>query len=188
MIKANFEWNPLRCNTKPALVCLLLVFPIFSSGCHRGSPSGFLVVSADHHVVGNSKFPIAVDLSKVGTYPVDTDSGAGYFYDDVLEYRVWVHPDKGGAPINGDKDYYFALAQYESAETFSKNRAGAEPPLVLVRQREWIDEPKHGQFIPRKEERITEWQVKWLDGGKRNDESIEQFLKHPYEADSDENN
>jgi hypothetical protein len=59
----------------------------------------------------------------VGTYPTDTKSGAGYFYDDVLEYRVWMHPEKGAAPFNGTNDYMAAFAQYEAAETFSRQRA-----------------------------------------------------------------
>jgi len=55
-----------------------------------------------------------------------------------------------------------AFAQYESAEAFSEATHGAEAPIVLVRQLEWIDEPKHGHFIPVREERMTEWQIQWL--------------------------
>jgi hypothetical protein len=44
-------------------------------------------------------------------------------------------------------------------DRFSKSTPNAEPPLVLAGQREWIDEPERGHFIPRKEERIAERQV-----------------------------
>jgi hypothetical protein len=48
--------------------------------------------------------------------------------------------------------------------------------LVLVRQVKWVNEPKPGQFEPRTDERITEWQVGWLSGNKRAEASIEKFL------------
>jgi hypothetical protein len=81
-----------------------------------------------------------------------------------------------------DHDYFVAFAQYEPADAFSKTTPGAEPAIVLVRQLEWIDEPEHGHFIPVKSERVTEWQVRWLKGGKRTQASITEFMKHPYEA------
>ncbi len=54
----------------------------------------------------SSDYPVAVDLDKVGKYPALTKSGGGFVYDDVLEYRVWVHPE-------GD-DYYDAFATHEA--------------------------------------------------------------------------
>lgn len=160
-----------------------LAVAIFSLACKRGEQhSNFTVIHTDRQIIGSSKFPTAIDPSRVGTYPADTKSGAGYFYDEVLEYRVWLHPENGADPLNGSHDYFVAFAQHERAEEFSKKTSGAEPPLVLVHQLEWIDEPKHGQFIPMKEDRITEWQVVWLKGTKRNEKSIEDFLKHPHEA------
>lgn len=60
-----------------------------------------------------------------------------------------------------------------------KKRGGAEEPLVLVRQREWINEPEPGHYVPEKGERITEWQVRWLKDDKRTAGSIEEFMKHP---------
>jgi len=60
-----------------------------------------------------------------------------------------------------------------------------------VRQFEWIDEPKPGHYVAEKGDRITEWQVKWLEGNKRTPSSISEFMKHPKSAgeskpDSDE--
>ena len=144
--------------------------------------SHFILTYADHEIAGTSAYPLAVAPEMVGTYPADTKSGAGYFYDDVLEYRVWVHPERGGERLNGDLDYFEAFAQWERAEEFSKDHAGAEEPVVLVRQRESINEPHPGQYVWDKSERITEWQVRWLDGSKRTAESIPEFLKHPKPA------
>jgi len=55
-------------------------------------------------------------------------------------------------------------------------------PLVLIRQCEWISEPERGRFIPEKSERITEWQVGWLNGNRRTTGSTEEFMRHPREA------
>jgi len=107
------------------------------------------------------------------------ESGAGYFYDDVLEYRVWLHPEHGAIPLNGDQDYYYAFAEYEKAKSFSTASTGAEPPLVLVRQLEYINEPTLGRYEAVRSERITEWQVDWLAEDKRGPTSIEDFLKNP---------
>ena len=165
------------------LVVTTLAVALFSSACKRASlQSKFIVTRADRQITGNSKLPVAIDPNQIGTYSADTKSGAGYFYDDVLEYRVWLHPENGAEPLNGSNDYFVAFAQYELAEEFSKKTSGAEPPLVLVRQLEWIDEPKRGQFIRERGVRTTEWQIAWLKGDKRTEKSIEEFLKHPYEA------
>jgi hypothetical protein len=50
--------------------------------------------------------------------------------------------------------------------------------LVLVRQLEWINEPKPGEFEHKREERITEWRVEWLEN-KRGVDSISDFLANP---------
>jgi len=121
----------------------------------------FVCVRADHSVSKLSAYPLAVDSAQVGKYAPESKSGAGYFYDDVLEYRVWFHPERGAAALNGNDDYYVALAQYEKAEELSKSSMGAEEPLVLVRQYEWINEPEPGHYLAEKGDRITEWQVKW---------------------------
>jgi len=113
-------------------------------------------------------------------------SGAGYFYDDLLEYRVWFHPERGAAPLNGNDDYYVAFAQYERAEELSKSSMGTEKPLALVKQYEWINEPEPGHYFAEKGTRITEWQVDWLAGSKRTPASISEFLKHPKPAEESE--
>jgi hypothetical protein len=144
--------------------------------------SNFVAVRADKTVSASSAYPLAVDPSRVGTYPADTKSGGGFFYDDVLEYRVWLHPENGAQPLNATHDYYVAFAQYEPAAAFAKNSRGAEDPLVLVRQLEWINEPEPGHYVPKRGERITEWQVRWLAGDKRSANTITEFMKHPHPA------
>jgi putative acetyltransferase len=124
-----------------------------------------------------SEYPVAIDVSRVGTYSALVKSGAGYFYDDVLEYRVWLHPERGAERKFGGDDYFRAFAQFERALEFSRTTAGAEEPLVLIRQKKHINEPSPGVFEVVEGERIAEWQVAWLAGTKRTDGSIERFLK-----------
>src|SRR5882762_10367581 len=107
-------------------------------------------VRADHSASSASAYPLAVEPNRVGKYPSETKSGAGYFYDDVLEYRVWFYPEGGG------DDRYAAFAQYKQALAFSKTTPDAEEPLVLVRQRQWVEEPDPGHYVPKSGERITE--------------------------------
>lgn len=159
---------------------LALAGVVCLSACnHDAQPSGLVGVRADRQIAGSSAYPLSVDPNRVGRYPPNEKSGGGYFYDDVLEYRVWI--ETGATQINNGNDYFVAFAQYESAERFSKSMPNAEPPLVLVRRLEWIDEPERGHFIPEKEERIAEWQVGWLHDHKRTPNSIEEFMKHPRE-------
>ena len=129
-----------------------------------------------------SKYPVAVDPAKVGTYPALTKAGGGRFYDEVLEYRVWVHPDEGD-------DCFYVFASCEEAAKFSAATRGAEPALVLVIQRKWINEPEPGRFEAKAGERITEWQIEWLQGNKRRPDTISRFLKgrpRPSEVTKDE--
>ncbi len=124
----------------------------------------------------DSGFPTAVDPGKVGTYPSMVKSGGGHFYDDVLEYRVWIDPQSGGEQLNEGSDYFKAFAAYESAKRFSETTKGAEPPLALVRQLEHVNEPEEGVYQHVTGERLTEWRIEWLEGSKRGPNSIAEFL------------
>lgn len=75
--------------------------------------------------------------------------------------------------------YFFAFAEYKNALAFSQKTKGAEEPLVLIRQYQWIDEPSPGKYQVKQGERITEWQVAWLRGTKRGPNSISEFLAKP---------
>lgn len=149
-----------------------LIFALFCIAAN----AQFVVVEADRVVSGLSKFPIAVAPERVGRFPAMVKSGAGYFYDEVLEYRVWLHPERGAAPKNGGNDYFVAFAQYERALEYSKRFPGAESPLVLIRQLEHVNEPKPGVFEVIRGERVAEWRVEWLEGSKRVPGAIEKFM------------
>jgi len=122
-------------------------------------------------------YPTAVEPSLVGEYPALVKSGAGYFYDELLEYRVWIDTEDGGEDLYNGDDYYYAFPTYEDAFEFSNNTKGAEQPLALVRQLESINEPDPGVFEHITETRITEWQPIWLMDNKRTETSIMNFLK-----------
>ena len=161
-----------------ALVCIFrrslglgaAMLAILCVGCGRAdAPVVAGISTVNRTVVASSKYPLAVNIDEVGKYPALSKSGGGYFYDDVLEYRVWVEGGEGG-------DTYRAFACYEVAAEFSKTTPQAEEPLVLVRQIEWINEPNPGVFEVKNEERITEWRVEWLPESKRTAGSISNFL------------
>lgn len=88
-------------------------------------------------------------------------------------------PAEGAKPLAEGHDYFFAFAEYENALAFSRKTKGAEEPLVLIRQYQWIDEPSPGKYQVKRGERITEWQVAWLSGAKRRPNSISEFLAKP---------
>lgn len=120
--------------------------------------------------------PAVVDPTLVGTYPALAKSGGGFVWDGVLEYRVWVHPERGGADVGDGSDYFVAFATYSEALAFSRGQAGAEEPLALVLQEEYIDESEPGQYSHRRDRRITEWPVAFLRRPRRTAETIPNFL------------
>lgn len=121
-------------------------------------------------------YPKAVDENMVSEYPALTKSGGGYFYDEVLEYRVWCRPWLGAPDEFEGEIYFHAFSTYEEAIEFSIDSEGKDKPLVLVQQLEWIDEPDENIFIHEKGERITEWLVEWLKDSKRKANSIKDFI------------
>ena len=120
--------------------------------------------------------PPATDPEKVGTYPALAKAGGGYVWDEVLEYRVWCHPERGAKGLDQANDYYFAFGTCEEAEDFADRTPGAEAPLALVLQREFIDEPEPGQFAHVRAERVTEWPVAFLSRPRRTDRTIPDFM------------
>lgn len=122
------------------------------------------------------QYPAVKDPEKVGEYPALVNSGGGYVWDDVLEYRVWCHPHAGAPDIENGDDYYYVFDSYEDALDFAQNNDGCEEPLALILQREYIDETEPGVYIHMKEERITEWPVAFLKRPRRTDKTIPDFL------------
>lgn len=121
-------------------------------------------------------YPDAVDPSLVGTYPAMAHAGGGYVWDDVLEYRVWCHPERGAPDTQDGDDYYYAFVTYAEALVFSEETAGAELPLALIEQRESISEPEPGMYVHIREPRIAEWPVEFLIRPRRTSDTIPAFL------------
>ena len=167
--------------TNRVISSALVLLSVLIGGCGQ-QLEPFSLASADSTVAGSSRFPLAVDPMRVGRYSGRVRSGAGYFYDEVLEYRVWLHPERGAKPLAGNHDYFAAFAQYERAAAFARSAAGSEQPLVLIRQVEWINESAPGQYVVEKGDRVTEWKVEWLEGSRRGPNSISEFLANPRPA------
>ena len=122
-------------------------------------------------------YPDAVDSSKVGHYPALAGAGGGYVWDEVLEYRVWCHPEDGG------DDYFYAYSSYEEAmhaadslRSKDASIAEVESPLALILQRERIDEPEPGVYVHIVEERLAEWPPEFLSRPKRMSHTIPDFF------------
>lgn len=126
--------------------------------------------------LNSESYPDAVEADLVGTYPALAKDGGGYVWDDVLEYRVWCHPERGAADLENGNDYYFAFATYADASAFFDRAEGAEEPLALIRQVEYIDEPNPGDYRHVKEQRIAEWPVEFLRRPRRTVNTIPNFL------------
>jgi len=124
----------------------------------------------------DSAYPDAVEPDLVGTYSALAKVGGGYVWDDVLEYRVWWHPERGSRDLEDSGDYYYPFATYAETLAFSQSTAGAEAPLVLILQREYLAEPNPGEFLHVKQERITEWSVEFLTRPRRTQNTIPDFL------------
>ncbi len=116
------------------------------------------------------------DTKAVGEYPALASAGGGLVWDEVLEYRVWCHPERGAPDEADGSDYFHAFASYEDALTFSQQTRGAEEPLALILQREYISEPEPGIYRHVKEERVTEWPVAFLSRPRRTPDTIPNFL------------
>jgi hypothetical protein len=97
-------------------------------------------------------------------------------WDAVLEYRVWCHPENGAPDLADGNDYFHPFATYREALKFSKSTDGAEEPLALVLQREYIDEPEDGQYVHVKKRRVTEWPVNFLARPQRTPNTIPDFF------------
>lgn len=172
-----------RKRTREAVVLLALGLPIIGYKLYsRGfiSPAFFSQsrVTPDDEPLGEgiafalrsrsteSAFPLPIAPEKVGTYSMFAKAGAGYFFDDVLEYRVW----------GGDEGRVVAFGKAEDAYEYARRHPTAEAPLALVVQREWIDEPEEGTLVPKRGHRVAEWQIEWLPTKHREPGSIEAFM------------
>jgi putative acetyltransferase len=127
--------------------------------------------------------PAVLDPEKVGSYPATAKAGGGYVWDAVLEYRVWCHPERGAEDLDDGNDYYYAFASHAAAQDFARQTPGAEDPLALILQREFIDEPEPGRYLHMRAERVTEWPIAFLRRPRRTDRTIPDFLAPDAPAD-----
>jgi hypothetical protein len=116
------------------------------------------------------------DPARVGTYPALAKAGGGMVWDGVLEYRVWCYPSEGASDDFEGGDYYSAFAAYADAQRFSESTAGAQEPLALVVQEEYLDEPSPGEYVHVRERRVAEWPVPFLRRPRRTAATIPDFL------------
>lgn len=133
----------------------------------------FGIASAPESGLG---YPDAVNVKLVGTYSGLSGAGGGFVWDEVLEYRVWCHPERGASDLEDGSDYYRSFATFGEALKFSNDTKGAEEPMVLIRQAEYISEPEPGQYEHIREERITEWPVEFLRRPRRTANTIPDFM------------
>jgi hypothetical protein len=123
-----------------------------------------------------ANFPRALDDTLVGTFPALVRAGGGFVWDAVLEYRVWCHPERGAPDLDAGSDYYYAFPTYDEALAFAESAKGAEEPIALILQEEYIDEPEPGLLVHVKEPRITEWPVQFLGMPRRTAHTIAEQL------------
>ena len=121
-------------------------------------------------------YPSVLESTLVGTYPAVAKAGGGYVWDAVLEYRVWCYPQQGARDEADGSDYYHAFTSYQAALVFYEQTTGAEEPLALILQEEYIDEPQSGHYIHVKERRIAEWPVAFLSRPQQTDRTIPDFI------------
>jgi hypothetical protein len=138
--------------------------------------TGGQILYRDVRVSTPPAFPPVLDKSLVGTYPGLAKAGGGLVWDAVLEYRVWCHPELGAPDQADGSEYYLAFSAYEEALAFAEGTDGAEEPLALVLQEEFIEEPSPGQYVHVREQRIAEWPVAFLSRPQRTERTIPDFL------------
>ena len=120
--------------------------------------------------------PSVLDPARVGEYPPHACAGGGFVWDEVLEYRVWCYPGQGAQDLCEGSDYFYAFGSHAEAHAFADQTAGAQEPLALVLQREYIDEPEDGCYVHVRQERITEWPVTFLSRPRRKSQTIPDFF------------
>ena len=94
----------------------------------------------------------------------------------MLEYRIWFHPERGAEDTEDGNDYYLAFATYSEALECFQSKKGAEEPLALILQEEYIDESESEHYIHIREQRIAEWPVTFLSRPRRTANTIPDFL------------
>jgi hypothetical protein len=82
---------------------------------------------------------------------------------------VWVHP-------RSSSDWYRAFATAGEAEAFARATSGAEEPLALILQEEYLDEPEPGVYVHVQRRRVAEWPLPFLRRPQRTARTIPDFM------------
>ncbi len=126
--------------------------------------------------MSKSKYPPVENRELVGTFAASAKAGGGYVWDAVLEYRVWCYPREGARDRHDGCDYFHAFDCCSDAFEFFQATQGAQEPLALIRQDEYIDEPEEGRYVHVRNVRIAEWPVEFLARPRRTANTIPDFL------------
>lgn len=73
-------------------------------------------------------------------------------------------------------DYFYSFGSFADALAFAEKTEGAEKPLALIVQEEYIDEPSPGRYRHVKERCVAEWQVEFLSRPRRTPQTIPDFM------------
>lgn len=122
------------------------------------------------------ELPEVLDPTAVGTYPAAAKAGGGFVWDEVLEYRVWFSPRRGAKDVADGSDYFYAFASASESVALFELGDGADEPLALILQREYIDESEPGAYVHVVEERVAEWPLEFLSRPRRTAETIPRFF------------
>jgi putative acetyltransferase len=146
------------------------------SACERSRQEDVIEPHRTHVNNMQPSYPDAIDPELVGEYPAVAGAGGGYVWDEVLEYRVWCHPERGAPDKFDGDDYYYPFETYQQALDFVESTPGTDAPLALVLQKEHINETEEGVYVHVTEERRTEWPVEFLKRPRRTEHTIPDFL------------
>jgi len=107
----------------------------------------------------------ATHPENVGHYPTMCNSGGGYRYDRVLEWRVWRKDSEGELGV-------YSFPSFQKAQTFLRKVDDSRYShlVVLVEQKSWYKMDEQGDYVDPQgesyslvnEPRITEWAPEWL--------------------------
>lgn len=125
----------------------------------------------------------------IGRWEAQAQSGGGYLFDKVLEYRVWFQPPRG-YKISVDTPHgsirlnhtYIPTDTYENAKRISdkleESGINIQGILVLVEQKpgHWVDWGAVGPPRIGTRRRITEWRPEWLPGSRFHPKKLNKVL------------
>lgn len=102
--------------------------------------------------------PDAIDSQKVGYYGHADSYNDGYFWDELLEYRVRCR----ALPTDEEEELLYCFRDYPSAFEFYKKTPTAQELNALVLQKESITRLNRNEFKHITTPRTAEWPAHFL--------------------------